>query len=159
MTVNIYDYDVDSIEGASISLNQYRDKVLLIVNTASACGYSNQFNELQTLYDDYKIRGFEVLAFPCNQFKEQEPGDSQTIEKICHSKFKFNYPLFSKVEVKGKNAHPLFQHLIRSKRGFITRDIKWNFTKFLIDKNGIPVKRYGTLIKPQKIEKDILRLL
>jgi glutathione peroxidase len=159
MKKNIYDFRVKDSDGKEISLKKYRGKVLLIVNTASKCGFTPQYKELQMLYDKYKGRGFFVLAFPCNQFAHQEPKKIDEIKKFCSLNYGVSFPIFSKIEVNGENAEPLFKYLKHSKGGFITDNIKWNFTKFLVGKNGETHIRYAPFTSPAKIAPDIEREL
>lgn len=143
-----------------IPMEQFKDKVLLIVNTASQCGFTPQYKGLQETYDRWKNKGFEILAFPCNQFGEQEPGSDAEIKLFCEKTFSTTFPIFSKLEVNGPNTDPLYSHLKKSAPGiFGSLDIKWNFTKFLVDKNGNVVKRYAPITKPEAIEKDIEKLV
>ncbi len=156
----VYDYTVKANTGFNKPLDEYRGKVLLIVNTASKCGFTPQYDGLQKLYDSYRDKGFEVLAFPSNQFMNQEPGSDSEIQSFCAVNFNINFPVFSKIDVKGPDADPLFRHLTESAPGILgSRDIKWNFTKFLIDRNGKVVRRYAPVTKPEKIEKDIRKIL
>jgi glutathione peroxidase len=156
----IYDFKVKSIDNVESDLSEYKGKVLLIVNTASNCGFSYQYEGLEKLYKTYKDRGLVVLGFPCNQFNQQEPGNEAEIKQFCKLKYDVSFPLFSKIEVKGENIHPLFDYLTNQKKGiFGSKDVKWNFTKFLIDKNGTVVKRFAPTIKPEKIVMDIEKLL
>lgn len=160
MSSTVYDFSATSIEGQPIDLSIYKDKVLLIVNTASACGFTPQYKGLQALQDKYASKGFAVLGFPCNQFGQQEPGSATEIQSFCESRFGVSFPLFEKVDVNGGTAHPLFQHLVKAAPGiFGTEGIKWNFTKFLIDGSGNVVKRYGSNAEPKDIDKDIAGLL
>ena len=141
-------------------LSEYKGKVLLIVNTASRCGFTPQYDALEALYRKHKAEGFELLAFPCNQFMKQEPGTNKEIQEFCSVNFNITFPIFDKLDVKGESIHPLYQHLTSAKRGaFGTKKIKWNFTKFLVDRQGKIVKRYAPYTKPEKIEKDIIPLL
>lgn len=141
-------------------METYKDKVLLVVNTASACGFTPQYSELQELYQKYGDKGFVVLAFPCNQFGSQESGSNEEIKKFCDLKFNINFPVFQKVDVNGKDTHPLFKYLKEELPGILgSKNIKWNFTKFLIDKKGQPVKRYAPKDKPSSFAKDIEKLL
>ena len=149
---SIYDFKATDIYGDEQDLNQYEGKVVLIVNTASECGFTPQFEGLERIYNDYKDQGFVVLGFPCNQFGGQEPGDEESIVQGCMVNYGVTFPMFSKVDVNGKDAHPLFNYLKDQLSGFAGKRIKWNFTKFLIDRNGIPVKRFGSMDKPEKIE-------
>jgi glutathione peroxidase len=157
---SIYDFSATGIDGKPVSLNTYKDKVLLIVNTASQCGFTPQYKGLQALYERYANQGFAVLGFPCNQFGQQEPGNSDQIKSFCETSFGVSFPLFQKIEVNGSNAHPLYQYLTKAAPGiFGTEGIKWNFTKFLVDRSGKVVKRYPPTTKPEDIAKDIQALL
>ncbi|MCU0536989.1 MAG: glutathione peroxidase [Hydrococcus sp. Prado102] len=156
----LYDVSATTIDGTSVSLNAYKDKVLLIVNTASQCGFTPQYQGLQALYDKYTERGLVILGFPCNQFGQQEPGNSNEIQSFCQTRFGVSFPLFQKIEVNGSSTHPLYQYLKKAAPGiFGTEAIKWNFTKFLVDRNGKVVKRYPPTTKPEELEKDIESLL
>lgn len=158
--MSVYDYSAKLTADSEVSLKKFEGKALLIVNTASACGFTPQYGELQELYDDYKDKGFEVLAFPCNQFGSQESGSDDEIKKFCDLKFNVNFPIFNKVEVNGDNAHPLFEYLKKEAPGILgSKKIKWNFTKFLVDKNGQPVKRYAPKDSPKSFAKDIEKIL
>ncbi len=160
MSSTVYDFSATSIAGQPIELSTYRDKVLLIVNTASQCGFTSQYKGLQALQDKYASKGFEVLGFPCNQFGQQEPGSATEIQSFCETKFGVSFPLFEKIDVNGGNAHPLFQYLVKAAPGiFGTEGIKWNFTKFLVDGSGKVIKRYGSNAEPKDIEGDIEDLL
>jgi glutathione peroxidase len=160
MSSTVYDFSATSIAGQPIELSTYQGKVLLIVNTASACGFTPQYKGLQELQDKYASKGFEVLGFPCNQFGQQEPGSATEIQSFCETRFGVSFPLFEKVDVNGGTAHPLFQHLVKAAPGiFGTEGIKWNFTKFLVDGSGNVVKRYGSNAEPKDIAKDIEGLL
>lgn len=159
-SASIYDFSATSIDGKPVSLNAFRDKVLLIVNTASQCGFTPQYQGLQSLYSKYADQGLVVLGFPCNQFGQQEPGTADQIQTFCETRFGVSFPLFQKVDVNGSNAHPLFQYLTKSAPGiFGTEAIKWNFTKFLVDRQGNVVKRYPPTTKPEDLEADIQALL
>ena len=148
------------VEGNPVAFNIYKDKVLLIVNTASQCGFTPQYQGLQVLYDKYANQEFIILGFPCNQFGQQEPGTSDQIQSFCEKRFGVSFPLFQKIEVNGSNAHPLYQYLRKAAPGvFGTEGIKWNFTKFLVDRTGNVVKRYSPTTKPEALEKDIQLLL
>ena len=157
--MNVFDFEVTTIEGKSLSLREYAGKVLLIVNVASQCGFTGQYAGLETLYRQFHPRGFEVLGFPCNQFGKQEPGSEAEIQTFCSSKFSVRFPLFAKIEVNGPHADPLFVYLKDKKRGLLGRRIVWNFTKFLVNRSGMPVARYAPLTQPEKIAPDIERLL
>ncbi len=157
---SIYDFSANSIEGQPVSLSTYKDKVLLIVNTASQCGFTPQYQGLQSVYNKFENQGFAILGFPCNQFGQQEPGSADEIQSFCETRFGVTFPLFQKVDVNGENAHPLFKYLTKAVPGiFGTEGIKWNFTKFLVDRSGKVVKRYPSTAKPEDIEKDIQALL
>ena len=144
------------MQGQELSLSHYKDKVLLIVNVASHCGFTPQYQELETLYQKYKDRGFTILAFPCNQFGFQERGSDAQIQEFCQLNYNLSFPLFSKIKVNGKNADPLYSFLKSQQSGLLgSKDIKWNFTKFLIDKKGQVVKRYAPTSSITSIEKDI----
>lgn len=157
--MNIYDFKVHDAKGEEVPMTEYQGKVLLIVNTATGCGFTPQYEGLQKLYDRYNDRGFVILDFPCNQFGHQAPGTEEEIQEFCTLKYKTTFPLFAKIEVNGKNVDPLFDFLKKQKGGFLGKDIKWNFTKFLISRDGTVVERYAPATKPEKIESDILKLL
>lgn len=160
MSSTVYDFSAIGIDGKSVDLNSFKGKVLLIVNTASQCGFTPQYQGLQAVYDKYVSKGLEVLGFPCNQFGAQEPGTATEIQSFCEQRFGVSFPLFEKVDVNGANANPLFQFLTKSAPGILgTEAIKWNFTKFLVDKNGRVVKRYGSTTDPKDIDRDIAALL
>jgi glutathione peroxidase len=157
---SLYTFSARALGGETVGLDRYRDKVLLIVNTASECGFTPQYAGLQQLYERYAARGFEVLGFPCNQFGKQEPGDATEIGSFCEKNYGVTFPMFDKVEVKGPNAHPLYRYLTGEAPGLLGIEvIKWNFTKFLVDRRGDIVKRYAPLTKPEAIERDIEELL
>ena len=159
-TSSIYDFSATSIEGNPVELSNYKDKVLLIVNTASQCGFTPQYQGLQALYQKYSDRGLVVLGFPGNQFGQQEPGSTSEIQSFCETRFGVSFPLFEKVDVNGINAHPLFKYLTKAVPGILgTEGIKWNFTKFLVDRKGNVVKRYPSMTKPEDLEKEIEALL
>jgi glutathione peroxidase len=155
----LYNLTAKRINGEEQSLSDYQGQVLLIVNTASKCGFTPQFEGLQSLYDRYKDRGFTILGFPCNQFGNQDPGDESEISSFCQLNYGVTFPMFAKVDVKGPNAHPLFQHLTQQAPGFLTKTIKWNFTKFLIDREGRVVDRFAPTTKPEEIAAEIEKLL
>jgi len=157
--MTIYDFKVRSAKGEEVSMADYKGKVLLIVNTATGCGFTPQYEGLQKLYDKYKDKGLEILDFPCNQFGHQAPGTEEEIQEFCTLKYKTTFPLFAKVEVNGKNEEPLFRYLKSQEGGFIGDDIKWNFTKFLVTRDGRVVGRYAPITKPENIEGDILKFL
>ncbi|WP_027793596.1 glutathione peroxidase [Paraburkholderia acidipaludis] len=158
---SIYSFSAQPLGGAApVSLESYAGKVLLIVNTASECGFTPQYTGLQKLYDDYATRGLAVLGFPCNQFGKQEPGDSAQIGSFCEKNYGVTFPMFDKIDVNGANAHPLYRWLTGEAPGLLGLEaIKWNFTKFLVDRNGKVVKRYAPVTKPEVIAADIEKLL
>lgn len=159
-TVSIYDFTAKTNEGKDISLAQYKGKVLLIVNTASKCGFTPQYKELQQLYESYKDKGLEILAFPCNQFLSQEPGSDEEIADFCSVNFGVAFPLMAKVDVNGENAHPLYQYLQQNSPGVLgSKSIKWNFTKFLIDAKGNIAGRFSPTTPPLKLSRQIEELL
>ena len=154
--MNISEFKVKNHLGAEVSLSDYRGKVLLIVNTASACGFTPQYEGLQKLHEKYKDKGFEVLGFPCNQFGAQEPGSDSEIQSFCQLNFGVNFPVFAKIEVNGPNADPLYGFLKKEAPGIMgTEAIKWNFTKFLVSKEGTVLKRFAPMDKPESLEKEI----
>ena len=157
--MSISDFSVKDTKGNDVSLEQYKGKVLLIVNTATACGFTPQYKELQDLYLKYKDKGFEILDFPCNQFGKQAPGSNEEIASFCEIKYKTTFRTFAKIDVNGKNADPLYIYLKQQEKGFLGEAIKWNFTKFLIDKEGNVVDRYAPITRPSKIEDQIAELL
>lgn len=158
--MTIYDFQARTIDGKSLPFSDYRGKVLLIVNVASQCRFTPQYQGLENLYKKYHPYGFLVLGFPCNQFGGQEPGGETEIKKFCETKFGVTFPLFEKIEVNGEHAHPIYQFLSNSKPGILgTKGIKWNFTKFLIDRGGHPVRRYAPIDKPEALEGEIKALL
>ena len=160
MTKNIYEFTCEDSSGQKIELSSYRGKVLLIVNTASQCGFTPQYEGLEKLQQTFADENFSVLAFPCNQFGGQEPGTNEEITEFCKLNYNNNFPIFSKVDVKGNDAHPLFSFLTKEKKGLMgTENIKWNFTKFLVNKEGEPVSRYAPSTTPDKIQSDIENLL
>ena len=157
--MKIYDFKVRNAKGVKVPLTEYQGKVLLIVNTATGCGFTPQYEGLQNLYDRYNDKGLEILDFPCNQFCHQAPGTEEEIQEFCTLKYNTTFPLFAKIDVNGKNAEPLFEFLKKQKGGFLGNDIKWNFTKFLVSRDGAVVERYAPVTRPEKIESDIMKLL
>jgi glutathione peroxidase len=155
----VYDFEARDIAGLEKHLADYKGKVLLIVNTATQCGFTPQLGPLQSLYETYSDRGFEILGFPCDQFAHQNPGTDAETATFCESEYAVNFPMFSRIEVNGKNAHPLYKWLKSEKSGVLGGAIKWNFTKFLVDREGNVVKRYATATKPDEIAPDIEKLL
>lgn len=154
-----YKFSARSLKGDEISMDAYRGKVILVVNTASKCGLTPQYEGLEKLYEKYKENGLVILGFPCNQFGNQEPGSEKEIAEGCLINYGVTFPMFSKIDVNGSNTHPVFKYLKSALPGFIFKRIKWNFTKFLIDKNGVPVKRYAPSVKPESLAGDIENLL
>ncbi len=160
-----YDFEAKKINGENISMQQFKGKTVLVVNTASKCtaskcGLTPQFEGLEKMYEKYKDKGLVILGFPCNQFAHQDPGSSSEISEFCVVNYGVTFPMFEKVDVNGKNAHPIFKYLkSQLKGGLFGSKIKWNFTKFVIDKNGNPVKRFAPTVTPEKIEKYIEKIL
>ena len=160
MKESFYDFKANDINGKEVSMSNYEGKVVLIVNVASSCGFTPQYEGLQKLYDEHKEQGLEILAFPCNQFGEQEKGGGEEIKNFCEKNYSITFPIFEKVEVNGNDAHPIFKFIKEQKKGFMgTESIKWNFSKFLLSKNGEVIKRYGSLDVPENLEADIKQLL
>lgn len=157
--MNFYEYNVLNMNKEPVSLSQYKGKVLLIVNTATGCGFTPQYEGLENLYQKYRDRGFEILDFPCNQFGNQAPGTEQEIHSFCQLKYDVTFPQFAKIEVNGPNESPLYTYLKSQQKGVLSSNIKWNFTKFLVDKNGTVVARYAPTEKPENLESDIEKLL
>ncbi len=157
--MSIYDFKVKAVDGGDISMSLFQGKVLLIVNTATKCVFTPQYEGLQRLYDKYKEQGFEILDFPCNQFGHQAPGSNEEIGNFCELRYKTSFPRFAKIDVNGVKEEPLFRYLKQKKGGFMGDNIKWNFTKFLVSRNGQVIDRYAPVTKPERIEKDILKLL
>ena len=156
--MGFYDYTVKDLKGNDVSMNDYKGKLLLIVNTATGCGFTPQYVGLQKLYDQYNNRGFEILDFPCNQFAGQAPGTEAEIQEFCVSRYGTTFKLFAKINVNGEDANPLYSFLKKEKGGILGNEIKWNFTKFLVDQSGKVVKRYAPAVTPDTIEKDIKKL-
>lgn len=157
---NIYEFDCKNAQGNTVSLSEYKNKVLLIVNTASKCGFTPQYEGLNNLHLKYSDKDFSVLGFPCNQFGKQEPGTNQEIQEFCSINFQIEFPVFGKIDVNGPTADPLYQYLTEKKPGLLgSKNIKWNFTKFLVDQNGNVIARFAPKTKPEDIEKKINALL
>ncbi len=158
--MNIYDIEVTTVDGMREKMGAYRGKTLLVVNVASRCGFTSQYEGLQSLFERYRDKGFVVLGFPCNQFGHQEPADEAEIRRFCSLTYNVTFPLFSKIMVNGDDAHPLFKHLKSARRGlFGTEAIKWNFTKFLVGPDGAVLKRYAPNDTPESIDADLAALL
>ncbi len=159
-TPSVFSFEVKTLSGESTSLETYRGKVLLIVNVASQCGFTPQYKGLEALYRKYQDQGLEVLGFPCNQFGAQEPGDADEIKNFCTLKYDVTFPMFSKIDVNGDTAHPLYAYLKKEEKGiFGTEGIKWNFTKFLVDRQGNVIKRFAPQTKPEELASEIETLL
>ena len=155
----IYDFTAASLAGEEVPLKRFEGKVLLIVNTASACGFTPQYKGLEALHRELAPRGFAVLGFPCNQFGSQEPGDAKQIEQFCSSNYDVSFPMFAKIDVNGSNAHPLYNYLKGEKSGLLGASIKWNFTKFLVDRSGKVVARHAPTARPESLKQEIEALL
>jgi len=158
-TMSFYQFNATSLTGKEVSMKEYAGKVVLVVNTASKCGFTPQYAGLEKLYKEYKDQGLVILGFPCNQFGNQEPGTAEEISKFCTLKYSVDFPMFMKIDVNGEKADPLYKYLKVKLPEATGNDIKWNFTKFLLDRKGKPVKRYDTKVKPEEITKDIEKLL
>lgn len=157
---SLYDFSMPDLQGATISFSGFKNKVLLIVNTASKCGFTPQYEGLEKLYEKYRTQGFEILGFPCNQFGQQEKGSNDEIASFCQLNYGVTFPMFSKIEVNGDGAAPLYKHLKKQAPGIMgSKAIKWNFTKFLVGRDGRVVRRYAPTDKPESLEKDIEALL
>jgi glutathione peroxidase len=156
---NIYDFSAQSLAGEEISLMRFAGQVLLIVNTASQCGFTPQYRGLEELHRAYSPRGLAVLGFPCNQFGKQEPGDAREIGEFCANKYDVTFPMFDKIDVNGANAHPLYNYLKREKSGLLGASIKWNFTKFLVDRSGNVLARHAPTTRPESLTREIEALL
>ena len=157
--MSIYNFKATTIDGDEVSLDAYKGKVVVIVNTASKCGFTPQYEGLEKLYEKYKDKGLVILGFPCNQFNSQDPDTDENIMSFCSLNYGVTFPMFSKIEVNGKKQHPLFKFLKEKRSGFISGTIKWNFTKFLVDREGNVVNRFGPSTEPTKIEKYIKNIL
>ena len=158
--MSIYDFNVKTIDGEEVSMSKYKGKVLLIVNVASKCGFTSQYEGLENLYEKYKNQDFMVLWFPSNQFANQEPESNDKIKEFCSLTYEVKFDMFSKIDVNGENEAPIYKFLKSNQKGILgTENIKWNFTKFLVDKNGVIVDRFGSATSPKSIEKDIVELL
>ena len=158
--MNLYEYTMTTIDGQTESLEKYRGQLLLIVNVASKCGFTSQYAGLEALYRRYRDKGFTILGFPCDQFAHQEPGSEAEIRNFCSLTYDVTFPLFAKIEVNGKGAHPLYEYLKKAQPGiFGSEAIKWNFTKFLVDRTGVVLKRYAPSITPEMIGEDLQELV
>lgn len=160
MSTSIYDFKANKLSGEEVCLDQYKGKTIVVVNTASNCGLTPQYEGLEKMYKKYKDKGLVILGFPCNQFANQEKGSSEDIQEFCQVNYGVSFPMFEKVDVNGKNTHPLFKYLKSElKGGVLGSRVKWNFTKFVIDKNGKPFKRYAPTTSPEKMEVDIAQIV
>ncbi|HBI93218.1 MAG TPA: glutathione peroxidase [Terrisporobacter glycolicus] len=157
--MEFYNFKANKMNGQEVSMSDYKGKVVLVVNTASKCGLTPQFEGLEALYKEYKDQGLEILGFPCNQFANQEKGSNEEIHEFCQLNYGVSFTMFEKIDVNGKNAHPLYKYLKNEAKGLLSKEIKWNFTKFLIDSEGNIVKRYAPTVEPLKIKDDIENLL
>ncbi len=159
MKPNFYDFEAKNLQGKDIKMDAYKGKTVLVVNTASKCGLTPQYEGLEKLYKKYQKKGLVVLGFPCNQFANQEPGDEKSISEGCLINYGVSFPMFSKVDVNGEQAHPLYKYLKSELKGTLNSNIKWNFTKFLIGPDGKPLKRFAPYVKPEKIDKYLEKSL
>ena len=157
--MKFYDFTAKKMNGVEVKMDEYKGKVLLIVNTASKCGLTPQLTELEQIYKDYKDKGFEILGFPCNQFANQDPGSNKEISEFCLINYGVTFTMFEKIDVNGESAHPIYKYLKNNSKGILNNEIKWNFTKFLIDSEGNVVDRFAPTTNPKKIRKDIEKLL
>jgi len=157
--MSFYDFSAKGMNGKEVNMNNYKGKVVLIVNTASKCGLTPQFKGLEELYQEYKDSGLEILGFPCNQFANQDSGSNDEINEFCQLNYGVTWKMFEKIDVNGENAHPLYKYLKNESKGVFSKEIKWNFTKFLIDSNGNVIKRYAPTTSPLKLKSDIEKLL
>lgn len=156
---NIYQFRAELLDGQEQALSEYAGKVLLIVNTASKCGFTPQFSGLEKLYQHYKNQGLEILGFPCNQFGGQDPGSNAQIGEFCQKNYGVTFPMFAKVDVKGPEAHPIFRYLTNNSKGILGNGIKWNFTKFLIGRDGRIIQRFAPATKPESLQEEIEKAL
>ncbi|SMP58752.1 glutathione peroxidase [Anoxynatronum buryatiense] len=157
--MGFYELSATNIDGETVSMADYKGKVVVVVNTASKCGLTPQFKELEAMYQDYRDKGFEILGFPTNQFANQDPGSNDEIQQFCQLNYGVTFTMFEKIDVNGENAHPIFKYLKQEKKSLLGSDIKWNFAKFLIDSSGQVVKRYAPTTAPAKMRKDIEKQL
>ena len=156
---SVYDFSATTITGQEKPIADFKDKVLLVVNTASKCGLTPQFKDLEALYEKYKDQGLMVLGFPCNQFLSQDPASNEEISEFCQLNYGVSFPMFAKIDVNGETAHPIYKYLKKELKGFPGSEIKWNFGKFMLDRNGKPYKRFSPVTKPEKLRNDIEKLL
>jgi len=159
MKISFYQFKANSLKGKEVSMEEFKGKTILVVNTASKCGLTPQYEGLENLYQKYSYKGFTVLGFPCNQFANQEPGDGEAIAEVCQINYGVTFPMFAKVDVNGENAHQVFTYLKKELGGWFGSKIKWNFTKFLIDATGKPIKRFSPATKPEEIDKYLEKMI
>jgi glutathione peroxidase len=159
MSENVYQFNFSQLDGEEVSLSKFKGKAILVVNTASFCGLTYHYTGLEKLYQEYKEKGLVIIGFPCNQFGKQEPGTSEEINDFCNLNYDVTFPMSTKVDVNGKNAHPLFKYLKSELKGKLNDSVKWNFTKFLIDRDGVPFKRFSSTIEPEDISSSIDEVL
>jgi glutathione peroxidase len=157
--MTFYELEAENLHGKTVPMEEYKGKTVIVVNTASKCGLTPQYEGLEELYQKYRDQGLVILGFPCNQFANQEPGTSEDIQEFCQVNYGVSFPMFAKIDVNGKDTHPVFKYLKSQLGGLLGSKIKWNFTKFVIDKNGKPVKRFAPTTKPEKMEATIQKLL
>lgn len=157
--MDFYNFEAEQLNGTKVKMDQYKGKAIVVVNTASKCGLTPQYEGLEKLYQKYREEGLVVLGFPCNQFANQEPGNAEDIQEFCEVNYGVSFPMFAKVEVNGEGTHPIFKYLKNELSGLFGKKIKWNFTKFVLDKTGKPVKRFAPVTKPEKMESTIKKLL
>ncbi|MDA8904872.1 glutathione peroxidase [Candidatus Thioglobus sp.] len=155
MSENVYQFNFNQLDGQEVSMSEFKGKVILVVNTASFCGLTYHYSGLEKLYQKYKEKGLVIIGFPCNQFGKQEPGTSEEIKDFCNLNYDVSFPMSTKVDVNGKNANPLFKYLKSELKGTLNDSVKWNFTKFLIDRDGIPFKRFSSTVEPEDISASI----
>ena len=159
MNEEFYQFKINQLNGKKIAMSDFRGKAILIVNTASKCGFTYQYKGLEKLYKDYKESGLVVIGFPCDQFGNQEPGNSEEIQSFCRDNYDVTFPMSKKIEVNGVNADPLYKYLKQKLKGVLNKSIKWNFTKFLVDQTGLKIRRFAPIYPPRKLEKNILTML
>jgi len=157
--MNFYDFSAVKMNGETVSMSDFKGKVVIVVNTASKCGFTPQFEGLEKLYENYKDQGLEILGFPCNQFANQDAGENSEIKEFCQLNYGVTFPMFQKIKVNGKEAHPLYQFLKKEAKGALSGTIKWNFTKFLIDREGNVIERFAPKTEPKEMEEEIQKLL
>lgn len=157
--MNFYDFSAVKMNGETVSMSDFKGKVVIVVNTASKCGFTPQFEGLEKLYENYKDQGLEILGFPCNQFANQDAGENSEINEFCQLNYGVTFPMFQKIKVNGKEAHPLYQFLKKEAKGALSGTIKWNFTKFLIDRKGNVIERFAPKTEPKEMEEEIQKLL